>query len=557
MNIGITQTPKLAKANTKLSAAFQVQEFSTTVIDLNTTEWINELETFDVLIVLLNEQSMASFPRENWRKLLSLKQKETLEIIPIQIGHSAWNYSAYADQLTTFPLDKTLLSDGNLEQTVTDIIKYINGNLVINEEKTVNHKPKSSLTNSTPSFSDKNRAEQRITDIKNNISIAKIEKKWFVALELYEDLIALTTNSEKEKYQAELEQLNAQYVSNDLIKKGKRLFSNGNFEAALSIFEEAYKIRPSKKSHQSILKIKSKIRHQKVAQKEQKNKRTNLYIVLATLILAAIIAGLVYYSNIPEPINTEIEVVEAEVPDYEMVLVEGGTFSMGKKGEADQEPVHKVKLTSFYMGKYEITVEQFDLYCKSQNIDFYNVPFGRGKRPMTKVSWVNALEYANWLSKQDGYSAVYLIRNEFEVIIDKKANGYRLPTECQWEFAARGGNNSQRKLYSGSNSVHRISWYSENAGNKSRAVGTKLPNELGIHDMSGNVWEWCWDWYGERSYGYHEKTNPQGMKNGTYRCVRGGSWYTPDYYLQVKNRSTALPLSKDPDLGFRLVRMAQ
>ncbi len=562
MKIGITQTTTSEAINNQLSNLFKEQEFITSVLDINSKDLESLLEDFQVLIILINKEVLSSISREKWQFLIDLNQKERLQTLTIQVDESSWIYSPNADKLTTFPLDKSLLNNDNISNTVTEIINHINGNSTSNlviasnpEDNSTSNNQQPSIINATTTFNDNNRKIQRIEKLKESISIAKTDKKWMTAIELTQELISISTDENKENYQADLVVLEKKNEAAKLIAKGRKLFQKGDFEKALVIFEKAYLLQPSEKLNKSILKIKSKQRHKKVDEKTKKGQQTKLYILLITLAFAGFVGVIVYNMNKPVPINEEIEVNETEVPDYEMVFVEGGTFSMGKKGEADQEPVHNVNLTSFYMGKYEVTVEQFDLYCKEQNIDFFNVPFGRGKLPMTKVSWINALEYANWLSRKDGFSAVYIIIDEYEVMIDENADGYRLPTECQWEFAARGGNKSNKYLYSGNHYINQVSWYSDNSGNKSHDVGTKQANELGIHDMSGNVWEWCWDWYGERAYGYHEKTNPQGMISGRYKCVRGGSWYTPDYYLQSKYRSTAMPLSKDPDLGFRLIRM--
>jgi formylglycine-generating enzyme required for sulfatase activity len=141
------------------------------------------------------------------------------------------------------------------------------------------------------------------------------------------------------------------------------------------------------------------------------------------------------------------------------------------------------------------------------------------------------------------------------VVMNINANGYRLPTEAEWEYAARGGKKTKGYKYSGSNKLKDVAWYSDNSGSQIHDVATKSPNELGLYDMSGNVFEWCWDWYGP--YTEEKQTNPVGPSSGYYRVGRGGSWGHYSDYCRVAYRSDRGPYSRDIDLGFRLVRSAQ
>ena len=129
-----------------------------------------------------------------------------------------------------------------------------------------------------------------------------------------------------------------------------------------------------------------------------------------------------------------------------------------------------------------------------------------------------------------------------------------MPTEAQWEFAAQGGLKSKKHVYSGSDIPNDVSWNSSNAMGDVHTIQQKKPNELGIYDMSGNVWEWCWDWHDEEAYEYHETNEPQGDTHGKYKVIRGGSWFSQDFYLRIKSRSMDTPHRRDVDLGFRLAR---
>jgi len=227
----------------------------------------------------------------------------------------------------------------------------------------------------------------------------------------------------------------------------------------------------------------------------------------------------------------EIELVKGRDVAGNMVLVEGGTFEMGSNnGESDEKPVHSVTIKSFYIGKYEVTQKEWveimgtnPSYFKGDNL------------PVECVSWNDVQEYISKLNAKTG-------------------GKYRLPTEAEWEYAARGGNQSKGYTYSGSNTIDDVAWYYGNSNSKTHEVGTKGPNELGIYDMSGNVWEWCSDWNGESYYSSSPGTNPQGPTSGTYRVLRGGSWL--GYALNCRS---SVRVRNDPDLrnnygGFRIAQ---
>ena len=188
----------------------------------------------------------------------------------------------------------------------------------------------------------------------------------------------------------------------------------------------------------------------------------------------------------------------------EMVKVEAGTFMMGATSEmkdpySDEKPVHQVTLTNdYYMGKYEVTQALWQAVMGSNPSNFKG-----DNLPVEKVSWNDCQEFISKLNSLTGRK-------------------FRLPTEAEWEYAARGGKKSRGYQYSGSRKISDVAWYDRNSGSKTHPVGTKQANELGIYDMSGNVWEWCSDWYG--SYSSSSQTNPTGSDSGTNRVRRGGSW---------------------------------
>ncbi|MDR3261780.1 MAG: formylglycine-generating enzyme family protein, partial [Tannerella sp.] len=217
--------------------------------------------------------------------------------------------------------------------------------------------------------------------------------------------------------------------------------------------------------------------------------------------------------------------------DIQMVLVRSGTFTMGCTSEQDvcyndEKPAHKVTLSYFYIGKYEVTQKQWtDIMGTNPS------KFKGDNLPVEGVSWNAVQEFISKLNAQTG-------------------KNYRLPTEAEWEYAARGGESSRGYKYSGSNNVGEVAWYSGNSGDKTHPVGTKKANELGIYDMSGNVWEWCSDWYG--AYSSSSQTNPQGATSGSYRVARGGGWSGYARNVRVPFRNARAPGNRSSYLGFRL-----
>lgn len=247
-------------------------------------------------------------------------------------------------------------------------------------------------------------------------------------------------------------------------------------------------------------------------------------------------------------------------PLLDMVKVEGGTFMMGSRddnkiAENDEQKQHEVTVNTFEINKLEVSVWEWKDYCKKTKkaLPVKQAWGWNDNYPITNVTWNDAINYCNWLSKQDGLKPAYKIVGP-NVVCDFSANGYRLPTEAEWEFAAKGGNKSKNSLVSGSTVTEDVAWYVKNSGRRPHAVGTKLPNELGIHDMSGNVWEWCWDWYNQEYYKIEDGKNPKGPIRGEKKSVRGGSWDSQENYLRTANRISTSPDKTNEFYGFRLAR---
>jgi len=217
----------------------------------------------------------------------------------------------------------------------------------------------------------------------------------------------------------------------------------------------------------------------------------------------------------------------------EMIFVEGGAFQMGSNaGDLDEKPMHYVSLNSFSIAKYEITQAQYQSVMGRNPSVFKDCD----NCPVDNVSWNDVQEFIQKLNTQTGRI-------------------YRLPTEAEWDYAAKGGKNCKAYSYSGSHDVSASAWYNSNSDGKSHPVGLKMPNELGICDMSGNVWEWCSDFYG--SYNNFLETNPKGPSNGSQHVFRGGSWHFTQEHCRISNRLGSSSDLRAIDGGFRLVLSAE
>ncbi len=217
---------------------------------------------------------------------------------------------------------------------------------------------------------------------------------------------------------------------------------------------------------------------------------------------------------------------------FKMIAVKGGTFTMGATSEQgsdaydSEKPTHRVTLSDYYIGETEVTQALWEAVMGSNPSEWKG-----SNLPVWNVSWEDCQEFISRLNSLTG-------------------ENFSLPTEAEWEYAARGGNKSQGYKYSGSNVIDRVAWYRDNSGDKTHPVKQKLSNELGIYDMTGNVYEWCSDWDG--SYSTDSQTNPSGPSTGDSRVVRGGSYFSIARGCRVSNRICCSPSHRYPDCGLRL-----
>ncbi len=264
---------------------------------------------------------------------------------------------------------------------------------------------------------------------------------------------------------------------------------------------------------------------------------------------------------------------------YRLLHIPGGSFWLGSHAQEEdahesEQPAHEIKISDFYLGEYQVTQEYWQALMGD------NPAYFKGeRRPVENVSWYDAAVFCNRLSLQSGFRPCYYLvepgtgqyskifgqsakgnwdlPNKGDVVLDPSANGYRLPSEAEWEYAARGGayTHASRMTYAGSENLAQCGWYGENSQNETKEVGLLLPNALGLYDLSGNVWEWCGDWYSD--YPKERKKDPQGADGGRARIVRGGSCFNRSQRCRVALRRSYEPEYRDNYLGFRLARSLQ
>ncbi len=307
----------------------------------------------------------------------------------------------------------------------------------------------------------------------------------------------------------------------ELLADANTAYVSENYKTAKEKYTEALQLQPKNKEAKGGLdKTKEKLKPQPAPSQETTTTSTKPTQTTPT----------------PEPkLPTPIQILEQN-----MVRVPGGSFNRGcdeqRDGDCqdDEKPVHSVTLSTFEIGRYEITQAQWQAVMGDNPSHFKDCG---SNCPVENVSWNDIQTFLQKLNKMTGKT-------------------YRLPTEAEWEFAARGGNSSQGYRYSGSNNLDKVAWYGyEKAGKTTHPVGEKNKNELGLYDMSGNVWEWCADWYDENYYANSPSKNPRGASSGTSWVLRGGSWFLNSLYCRSAVRFWYYPsLTGSYDVGFRISR---
>jgi formylglycine-generating enzyme required for sulfatase activity len=300
-----------------------------------------------------------------------------------------------------------------------------------------------------------------------------------------------------------------------------------------------------------------------------------------------ILNSIVYDKSGNEGISENIGVLIRNYSPGDLCFIEGENYEMGDRkgnGTEDELPLHNVELSDFYIGYFEVTVSEYIEFLNSYDVSengYYNgirlIKISSNVTsflnydgefyftgcsvvnslscPVVNVTWFGAVVYCNWKSETEGLSVCY---NLSDWSCDINSNGYRLPSEAEWEYAARGGKYElDNFMYSGTTeNIEYFAWYMYTANNQTHEIGLKLPNQLGIYDMTGNASEWCNDWYSSEYYNTSTFLNPNGPLDGSKRIVRGGDWINNGLYCRVSNRDYFSPSRDLNNTGFRILKSA-
>jgi len=241
----------------------------------------------------------------------------------------------------------------------------------------------------------------------------------------------------------------------------------------------------------------------------------------------------------------------------DLIKVEGGIFRIGSTEYDNEKPVHKVSLSSFYISKYAVTVIQFKDFIDAtayvtdaKKEGWSYIYIGGSWEKKSGINWACNVRGKKRTNNEYNHPVIHVSWND-AVAYCKWVDG-RLPTEAEWEYAARGGNKSQGFKYAGSDNPDEVAWYKNNSGTKTHPVGLKKANEIGLFDMSGNVWEWCHDWFAADYYSNSPVDNPYGPSTGTLKVLRGGTWHYNSDAIRPTNRDYDIPNSRGSNTGFRV-----
>jgi len=578
------------------------------------SEWDNEIHTAlaqsDMIIALISSSSLAStyFFDVEMNKAFARAGKEECEIIPIILSECLWKETSFGNIQAIPEYGKPIATYERPEVPFFQIAQVLK-----EKAEAIRAKRKQAA--------DIEVLEKQFEQAMRVLSIEKDYQKVFGILQAiqsdscYRFALPRFTQLVSDQLAYCQEQLDKQTKASSYQKYYSQALSakrKGDLGDAIRCIKQALSYKDTAEARKLKNQWEQERRDARINEGKEWIQRPMLLYALASIVMLFVIMQIyprfiewIYTEKSLKPVSQDTMAsvapkVMTPKPDAilltkikpKMVFVEGGTFMMGCTSEQkdcrdNEKPAHKVELASFYMGATEVSFAEYDAYYNATGKKKPDdVGWEHGKRSAINVSWYDVVEYCNWLSELEGLEVCYSIdkgikdpnnKNDSDdvkwtVVCDFGMNGYRLPTEAEWEYAARGGNESTGYIYAGvsiEDSLHiygnfcdskcEYSWQviSQNDGYMyTSPVGIYRPNELGLYDMSGNVWEWCWDWYDSDMYKGRQQIyfSPRGSIYGSHRVLRGGSWSDESVYLRVSNRNYYWPLNRNNYVGFRLAR---
>jgi len=546
------------------------------------TEWELQIKdalyTADIVVALVSVYSLSStyFMKHEMTKVFERMQRGECEIIPVILSECLWKETRFGS-IQALPENGTpIAAYARPEIPFADIAQVLK-----EKAETIRAKRKYSIDSQAleKQFGQAMRVLSLQKDYQKVLGMLQTiqsDKRYHFAPSRFTQMVSDQLVYCQEQIDKQTKESSYQkYYSQALSAKRK-----GDLGEAIRCIKQALSYKDTAEARKLKEQWEEERREARINQGKAWIQHPMLRYALASIVMLFIVVQL--YPRFIEWIEAVRQDTIPLAPISErMVLVEGGTFMMGctseqKDCEDDEKPVHKVELSSFYMGATEVSFEEYDAYCDAvgkENPD--DEGWGRGKRPVINVSWYDVVEYCNWLSELEGLNACYSIDKgtkdpnnknsdddiKWTVVCDFGKNGYRLPTEAEWEYAARGGNKSKGYIYAGvsiEDSLHIYGNFDtdDDGYMYTSPIGIYRPNELGIYDMSGNVYEWCWDWYDSDIYKDSSQIyrSPKGSIYGSGRVLRGGSWFSNAVDLRVANRLNYWPIERSASIGFRLTR---
>lgn len=523
------------------------------------TKWEDEIKTHlneaNIILLLVSANALASdyFYNKEMEDALKRHQKNEVSVIPIILSDCLWNETPLKN-LQVLPTDgKPISKWHHKDEAYTEIVIEISRNIGIVEKGYLQEQEDFELIVSTGQDTVKMRQSNPLFKYFIVVALCAFLFAFLPIIYSFKDSVIeyIKNNTSKNVGKQKLTQQEYTNLMN-LMLEASRLHEDDEYQQAITLYDKIIKNKLYAKYKEEA----NKGKERSLKEKEEKDDIEEEYMRLMEKAISCmnsdkhLEAEKIYQAalvlkeggtearmglDICKKVRGENKKIIESISNN-MVDIDGGTFEMGcidnHRCHYDEKPIHKVAVDDFKISKYEVTQEQWEAVMGKKPDSLY---FKCNKCPVERVSW-------------------YKIHNFIAKLNEMTDGKFRLPTEAEWEFAAIGGIEGKEYKYSGSNDIEDVAWYGDNSDGRTHMIGLKSPNELGLYDMTGNVFEWCSDWYGSDYYAHSPKNAPKGKKKGVLRVVRGGNWKIGDDLCRVVSRYKYPPNDINYGIGFRLAQ---